>query len=294
MLQSPYPARLPSAPNRFRDYYVPSSFAGIAESALRIPDDPKNYVEAMNSPEATAWCAAMDTEYESLIQASTWKLVPLPSELKAIRCTWIYKVKMHSDSTVARHKAHLVAQGCTQTPGIDFDQTFSPVVKYDSIRTILAIATQQQMHLTQFDIQTAFLHGVIDTIIYMIQPPGYEVAGPDGSVLVCLLLKSLYGLKQSGRIWNQTFDSFLVKFELEPTNADQCVYISKNDPALIITLFVDNAAHLTPSLQRSSRIWSSISQLRSLLLTCMSVCIFIEIQPNNRFISTKQYIFDAS
>jgi hypothetical protein len=81
------------------------------------------------------------------------------------------------------------------------------------------------MYLMQFDIQTAFLNGLIDTVIYMLQPPGFEVEGPAGLTLVCLILRNLYGFKQFGRIWNHTFHSFLMKFEMESTKVDPCVYI---------------------------------------------------------------------
>jgi hypothetical protein len=218
---------------------VPSSYAGIA-SSLQIPEDPKSFTTAMRSPKVDQWRAAMQAKYNSLMQTGTWKLVHLPPGRKPVKCKWIYRVKTNSDGTVARFKARLVAQGCTQMYGVDYDQTFSPVVKYDSIRTTLAIAAHQKMHLMQFDIQTSFLHGLINTVIYMLQPPRFEVVDQDGIVLVCLIFKSLYGFKQSGRIWNQTFDRFLLKFELAPTKADQYVYISKSDPPLIVALFVDD------------------------------------------------------
>jgi hypothetical protein len=135
-----------------------------------------------------------------------------------------------------------VAQGCTQTQGIDYDQTFSPVVKYESIRSVLALAAQSRMHIIQFDIQITFLHGLIDTVMYMVQLPGFEIAGEGGDTNppVCLILKSLYGFKQLGRIWNKFFDEFLIKFDLEPTEADPYVYISKTEPWLITTLFIDD------------------------------------------------------
>jgi transposase InsO family protein len=236
---SPRPVRMRGAPTRFKDYYVPHTFAGIV-SSMRIPEDPENYAAAMRSPEAMEWQQAMAAEYESLMKNGTWRLVPLPRDRKAVACKWVYRVKTNSDGSVAKFKARLVTKEFIQTQGVDYDQTFSPVVKYESIRTVLALAAQQGMYLTQFDIQTAYLNGVIDTTIYMLQPPGFETKGKDDEVLVCLVLKSLYGLKQSSRIWNKTFDNFLVKFELEPSEADPCVYISKTEPSLIVTLFVDN------------------------------------------------------
>jgi hypothetical protein len=91
----------------------------------------------LRSLEAAEWQKAMATEYQSLLDIGTWKLVPLPVGRKAIRCKWVFKIKTNPDGSIARYKARLVAQGCTQTHGIDYDQTFSPVVKYDSIHTTL-------------------------------------------------------------------------------------------------------------------------------------------------------------
>ena len=131
-----------------------------------------------------------------------------------------------------------MAQGCTQISGVDYDQTFSPVVWHESIRTMLAIVAQQNMYIVRFDICTTFLHSKMDTKLYMRQPIGFvDQANPD---LVCLILQSLYGFKQSGRLWNKKFDAFFIKFDLHPTSADPCVYISGSEPPLIVTLFVDD------------------------------------------------------
>jgi len=107
--------------------------------STHIPTDPKNYDAAINSPEAKEWLVAMQAEYISLIKASTWRLVPLPPGRKAVSYKWVYMIKTNSDGTIAKFKARLVAKGFTRTKGIDYDQTFSPVVKYESIRTMLEL-----------------------------------------------------------------------------------------------------------------------------------------------------------
>ena len=192
----------------------------------------------MASPEANEWLAAMQSEYDPLIANQTWRLTILPRGRKAVGCKWIYRVKTHSDETVARYKARLVAQGCTQTYGVDYDQTFNPVVRHESIQIILSIAAQQDMHIVQFDICTAFLHSKIGIEIYMRQPRGFtSKSQPE---MVCLILKSLYGFKQSGQLWKKAFDQFLVDFNLQPTLADPYVYVICSEPLLIVTLFVDD------------------------------------------------------
>ena len=147
-----------------------------------------------------------------------------------------------------------MAQGCTQTKGVDYDQTFSLVIKYDSIRAVLSIAAQQAMYMIQFDIQTAFLNSLIDKVLYMHQPLGFEVQNSDGEKLVCLVLRSLYGFKQSRRIWNKTFNDFLLEFELEPTQADPKVYVSRTAPILIVTLFVDDGLACSVAQERLNQL----------------------------------------
>ena len=176
--RSPQPSCIHGALVHYKDFYVPHTFAGLAFSSP-IPADPESYNAVMQSPEADQWKAAMTCEYQSLLKNATWKLVPLPKGRQAVGCKRMYRVKTNSDGTVAKFKARLVAQGCSQTHGIDYDQTFSPVIKYESIHTTLALVAQQEMHIIQFDIQTAFLYGLIDTTIYMRQPRGFEVKSTD-------------------------------------------------------------------------------------------------------------------
>ena len=104
----------------------------------------------------------------------TWILVPLPSDRKPITCKWIFKIKYKVDGSVAKYKAHLVARGFSQIPGVDYGETYSPIVKITSIRVLLALATQLHLEVHQFDIKTAFLHGLLDAEIYMELPEGLK------------------------------------------------------------------------------------------------------------------------
>lgn len=212
-------------PTRYRDAFFSSC------------NDPVTYKEAVTCKNADDWKAAMDDEMLSLQKNETWKLVDLPRDKNPINNAWIYKTKYKTNGEIDRFKARLVIKGCAQVHGIDFQETFSPVVKYDSVRVILAIAAARKLMLRQFDIKTAFLYGDLEEDIYMKQPKGYE----DGTQLVCKLQRSLYGLKQAPRCWNKKFKNMLRNFDLKETKADPCVFVSnKNNQLLIVAIFVDD------------------------------------------------------
>ncbi len=150
---------------------------------------------------------------------------------------WVFKTKRGVDGSVSRFKARLVAKGFSQRYGCDYDETFSPVVRGESIRTLLALATQKDLHLHQMDVQTAFLNGRLEEEVYMEQPAGYQVKGKENQV--CKLHRSIYGLKQSPRCWNHTLDEHLKQLGFQQTPSDPCLYISI-ESAMIIAVYVDD------------------------------------------------------
>jgi hypothetical protein len=149
----------------------------------------------------------MKVEISALEQNQTWSLVPLPPSKKAIDCKWVFKIKHKIDGTVERYKARLVAKGYTQQAGIDFLETFSPVIWMTTIRVVLALAAQAGWFLHQLDITNVFLHGDLLEEVYMVLPPSF---GTSQSNLVCRLQKPLYDLKQVGRQWHQKLSSSLL------------------------------------------------------------------------------------
>lgn len=149
----------------------------------------------------------MKDEIDSLNKHETWTLVPLPPDRQAIGCKWVYKIKRRPDGRVERYKARLCAKGYSQKAGIDYTETFSPVIRYDSIRILLALATIHDMEILQFDIKTAFLYGDLEEEIYIKQPEGFQNGNPE---IVCKLRKSLYGLNNLHDAGIRNFASFLV------------------------------------------------------------------------------------
>jgi hypothetical protein len=131
-----------------------------------------------------------------------------------------------------------VACGFTQRYGIDYTETFSPVAKFDSIKTLLSIVAVEDLALTQFDVKIAFLHGLLDEEIYMVQPPYFEDATRPNHVY--RLRKSIYRLRQASRVWNRRFTEFLAKHHLVATPHDPCVYRSTIQSPILLAIFVDD------------------------------------------------------
>lgn len=174
---------------------------------------------------------------DSLIENNTWKLETLPEGSKVVKCKWVFRLKLNPNGSVNKYKARLVAKGFTQREGIDYSQTFSPVAKMTSIRSVLSIAANEKMHCAQFDVSTAFMYGELEETIYMEQPRGYG----DGTERVCRLQKSLYGLKQASRCWNRKFRDFLFKLRFKQSNADPCLHIlMKEGRIILVILYVDD------------------------------------------------------
>lgn len=149
--------------------------------------------------------------------------------------TWIYRIKSTPNGSVNKYKARLVIKGCSQKAGIDYNETFSPVARFESIRILLSLAAVKDYEIVQFDIKTAFLYGDLNEEIFMTQPEGFE----NGSGQVCKLKKSLYGFKQAPRQWHEKFDSSLKQLGLKSTDYDSCVYTMEND-SLYLVLYVDD------------------------------------------------------
>jgi hypothetical protein len=135
----------------------------------------------------------MDSEFGALLKNQTWHLVPPKLGVNVIDCKWVYKIKKKSDGSIDRYKARLVAKGFKQHYGIDYEDTYSPVVKATTIQIVLSIAVSKGWSLRRLDVQNTFLHGVLEEEVYMKQPPRYEYK--QHSNYVCRLDKAIYGLE---------------------------------------------------------------------------------------------------
>jgi hypothetical protein len=227
-------------PDRNRNPAKPrSALLALAAKVSLEDEDPFFYADAIASVDATQWIEAMKTEIAALEFNHTWTLASLPPGRSSIKCRWVFKLKRCVDGSIERYRARLVAKVFTQRQGIDYEETYSPVVKYDSLRALLSIAAAEDLELLQMDVTTAFLHGDLEEELYLQQPDGFAVAGRESDVY--RLHKSLYGLKQASRTWNQKFDKFLTTFGLTASPVDPCIYYFRDECEItIVAIWVDD------------------------------------------------------
>lgn len=183
----------------------------------------------------------MDSEMEALERNGTWDLVAPPRARPLVTCKWLFKLKRDADGNVTRYKARLVARGFSQIAGLDYTDTFAPVTRHSTIRTILAVATARGWHLEQSDISNAYLHADLEEEIYMQQPIGYEKVDGDGRPLACRLKKGLYGLKQAGRGWHHRLARFLADHDFVKSENDPCLFVRRRPGStLVLAVYVDD------------------------------------------------------
>ena len=193
--------------------------------------------EARNSSDWSEWKRAIQVELDQLQNMGTWQLIHCPSNAVPIANKWVLKRKYNKSGELLKYKARLVAKGCAQRPGFDYTDTFSPVVRLETIRTILSLVPSENLKIQQMDVKGAYLNGILKENVYMRQPDGFD----DGSGRVCWLRKTLYGLKQSGREWNKELDRRLKDKGFNNLLSDPCAYIRRDGNSLeIITVWVDD------------------------------------------------------
>lgn len=225
-----------------------SLVAQALQSATVNAQDPLTLEQAFTCPQAEQWKASVQDELQSLKENGTWRLTDLPPGRKAVDCKWVFKTKLDQHGQPARYKTRLVARGFTQQEGVDYSETFAPVAKFQTLRTLLALAAHADLELHQLDVKTAFLHGLLEEDIYMNQPPGFAEPGSKGKV--CKLLKTIYGLKQSPRAWNQRIHNFLIKLGFVRSEADVSLYtLNKGEKYLYLVLYVDDMTLATNCLK---------------------------------------------
>ena len=229
--------------------------ACIAHSVTDPSAEPRHYQAALGIPH---WRSAMEQEYQGLLKNGMWRLVPPHSGVNIIDSKWVFKVKRHADGSIERYKARLVARGFKQRQGLDYDDTFSPVIKPTTIRMLLSLAVTRGWSLRQLDVQNAFLHGVLDEEVYMRQPPGF--VDPTRPQHLCRLVKALYGLKQAPRAWHARLASALRAHGFVPSIADTSLFmLQRPTVTMYLLVYVDDIILISSSVLVADRLVSALS-----------------------------------
>ena len=235
----------------------------------------------------------MNDEYDALLKNATWRLVPPPVGHNIVGSKWIYKIKQKPDGTVDRYKARLVAQGFSQRYGVDYADTFNPVVKPTTVRIVLALAISRNWSLRQVDIQNAFLHGELQEEVYMHQPPGFvDKSHPN---FVCKLQKSFYGLKQAPRAWYSTLSQKVQSLGFQRSTADTPLFLFRRGKVSIYMLiYVDDIIIASSCTQATDRL---IAQLRDAFavkdLGTLTYFLGVEVTPTRDGLALTQSKYAA-
>ncbi|CAL1399312.1 unnamed protein product [Linum trigynum] len=205
-------------------------------SAGPPPLEPRSVQEARQYKE---WDEALSAENAALLANDTWELVPRLPHYNVLGNRWVFRVKHHSDGSIERFKTRLVAKGFHQRPSVDFTDTFSPVVKPVTVRTVFTLALTHGWSISQFDVNNAFLQGPLEDEVYMVQPPGFvDPSRPDH---VCRLKKAIYGLRQAPRAWYTTLCTFLQEFGFHKTHSDASLFVySHGETLLYFLVYIDD------------------------------------------------------
>ncbi|XP_071687777.1 uncharacterized protein [Rutidosis leptorrhynchoides] len=205
-------------------------------SALYSEEIPTSVEQALKS---TNWRKAMEEEIKALQTNNTWEKCTLPESKKPVGCRWVFTIKHKSDGTIERYKARLVAKWYTQTYGVNYSETFSPVAKIDTIRVLFSVAANKDLPLHQFDVKNAFLHGELKEEVYMEGPPGFSSNFKAREV--CRLKKSLYRLKQSPRAWFGRFTLAMKNYGFKQSNSDHTLFLKqRNNLITCLIIYVEN------------------------------------------------------
>mgnify|MGYP002718862977 CR=1 FL=1 len=219
--------------------------------------DPRNHREAMRDTDSERWRLGEHDEFTSLQnEYNVFHPVDrseVPPDAKILGARFVYRRKKDQNGHVTGHKVRLIAQGFTQRPNVDFRETFAPVVKFTSIRVLLALAARHHLHVHQADVDKAYLHGALAEELYMRVPEGID--GSDYAGKVLKLDRALYGLKQAGRVWNHRIHATLEGLGYQRTKSDACIYVrSEGGHTHYIALYVDDLLFVSPDLDEIQRI----------------------------------------
>jgi hypothetical protein len=220
--------------------FLTGKLHGLVASANRhqLPPEPKTVEEALNGPHAEQWKEAIQKEYDALVERNTWELQELPPGRRAIGVKWVLKIKTTATGELEKFKARLVAKGYSQVKGVYYNDTYAPVSRFTTFRTLMSLTAIGRLHVIQLDVKNAFLYGDLEeTELYMQQPPGYH----DDTSRACKLIKSLYGLKQAPLVWYDNIEQYLLTNAWTVCDSDWALFRTGDGAASCwLLLYVDD------------------------------------------------------
>lgn len=241
-------------PQYFHDIDFNAHYALSAETF--VDDDPKTIREAKERSDWPQWQEAVNSEYNALIENETWSICDLPKDRTAVTCKWVFKLKRSANGEIDKYKARLVARGFSQREGFDYNETYSPVAKLTTLRILLSVANHTRMIIHQMDVKSAFLNGKLNEEIFMMQPEGFRKGNG-----VLRLNKAIYGLKQASRMWNNSFNDFMLKIGFRRCASDQCLYIDGNKGSTCyVLLYVDDLLIICKEERRIGQVKELLSR----------------------------------
>uniref|UniRef100_A0ACD6APZ5 Uncharacterized protein n=2 Tax=Avena sativa TaxID=4498 RepID=A0ACD6APZ5_AVESA len=287
-------------PNWYRDEHDIANYVSYTSlstnymafiASLQSVEIPRDWKVAKQDPK---WREAMIEELNALERNKTWELVHLPAGKRAVGCKWIYTVKQNPEGKIERYKARLVARGYSQAYGIDYDETFAPVAKMNTVRILISCATNFGWPLHQLDVKNAFLHGDLQEEVYMEIPPGFSTPRTSGKV--CRLRKSLYGLKQSPRAWFDRFRRVVCGMGYKQCNGDHTVfYRHSNSQITILAVYVDDIIITGDDAVEISRLKDNLRkefEVKDLGQLKYFLGIEIARSPEGIVLSQRKYVLD--
>lgn len=268
--------------------YFNDEFVNAVHSIF--PDTPTTFRKAKMSPESKQWEQAMKEELESLHRESTWRLVPRTSDMFVVKSKWVFKIKCNEEGEISRFKARVVAMGFTQIYGVNYEDTYAPVLQASTRRLIFSLAADPEVTSIQADVETAFLQAKLDKVIHLEPPPGMDV--PEGHVL--FLHKAIYGLKQSPLLWYLTASSFFLSLGFKRCVSDVCLFILQSgEDVIILSIYVDDLTLSSKSKVLVNWVLAQTQKrfpVRDVKPLSWTVGIRVEKDGNNLQISQSAYI----
>jgi hypothetical protein len=274
---------------------VDTDFVSMIAVVIAEDPEPKSMAECQKRSDWVKWKEAIETELLSLSKRQVFGPVArTPPNVTPVGFKWVFVRKRDANNEVVRYKARLVAQGFTQRPGIDYDETYSPVMSGTTFRYLISLAAGLNLKMQMMDVVTAYLYGSLDSEIYMKVPDGLRVpdAKSNRNMYSVKLQRALYGLKQSGRMWYNRLSEFLLKKGYVNNPDSPCVFIRKSQKGFcIVSVYVDdlNIIGYAEDIEEASAYLKTEFEMKDLGETKFCLGLQIEHLPEGIFVCQSTY-----